>query len=567
MKINYDKIKVIHDIPPVQPKNHYVVFDVELFGAEKHLLHRPTGKFACVSVTVDEKTCYLLTDESQVAPTLENCKDAIWVASNLPFDLRHLRRWSDIKPRKKVYCIETIERILWANWYKDFSVVNTARRYCEIVLDKEPVKDFYDATELNNRLIEYAVTDGIVEYRILQEQLKVLHKNPWAYKTWMEIDMLAMWAYLDFYGFRVDADEWYRMADEAVIRYEETKDSFPFNPNSSKAQVQPWFRKHGAKVTSADIATMEKLSTHKKPEVADMAKRMLEYAKMKKPATTYGRSFIDGYLEEVDGVQVIFPDYNLSRAITGRESSRLHNIPARENPEYRKPWIARPGNKLIVADWSAQEARAHAFYTQDPTLIQIFVEDKDVYTETVNLMYDLQIDKSDPKRNEIGKPSFLGATYGQTKFGLMEKYGLTEEEAEDMQDRFFKVFPGSKAWCDKQRKKNNYVETAMGRRCWLNPYLEGDNERNALNSPHQGLGADMKKKALAAIYFNWNFPCPFGVVHENHDEIVLDVPEELAEEIAQYVEHWMVKVGEDMCPGIPFKADAHIGDSWYDAKG
>lgn len=565
MKINYSDITVIFDVPPPQPKNKYVVFDVEIFGAEKHLLHRHTGRFACLSVTVDENTCYLLTDESQVAPALENCKDAIWVASNLPFDLRHLRRWSDIKPRKKVYCIETIERILWANWYKDFSVTNTARRYCEIVLDKEPVKEFQEATELNDRLIEYAVTDGIVEYRILQEQLKVLQKNSWAYKIWMEVDMPAMWAYLDFYGFRIDVDEWYRMADEAIIRYAETKDSFPFNPNSSVAQVQPWFRERGARLTSANIATMEKLSTHKNPEVADMAKRMLEYAKMKKPATTYGRSFIDGYLEEVDGVQVIFPDYNLSRAITGRESSRLHNIPSRENPEYRKPWIARPGNKLIVADYSSCEPRIHAYLTQDENLIAAFNSGEDIYIKTAELLYGEKIDKHDPMRSRM-KTAFLAVTYGQTVQGMAEKENISVEEAEDLQDRFFSTFPKSKSWCDKQRKKTTYVETPMGRRCWMNPYREADNERNSLNSPHQGGAADMMKLALSKMYFGWHFDCPFGVVHSVHDEVILDVKAELADEIAKFVEQCMVDAGKAVTPGVPHAATARVVNNWLEGK-
>ena len=101
MKLNYENVDVIKDIPPVQPKNSYVVLDVELFGAEKKLLHRPTGRFACVTVTTDENTCYLLDKEKQLAPALENIKDCVWVASNLPFDLRHMLRWAEIKPRQK----------------------------------------------------------------------------------------------------------------------------------------------------------------------------------------------------------------------------------------------------------------------------------------------------------------------------------------------------------------------------------------------------------------------------------------------------------------------------------
>ena len=567
MKLNYEDIDVRKEIPPVQPKNSYVVLDVELFGTEKKLLHRPTGKFAALTVTVDEKTVYLLTDESQVAPALENIKDSIWVASNLPFDLRHLRRWAKIPPRKKVYCIETIERILFANYYKLFSMANMARRYCGLLIEKDPVKEFQNATELTPELEEYSVKDGVAEWMILQEQLKVVQKNPWAFKTWMNTDMPAMWSYLNFYGFRVDVPAWQELYEFNLEESTRLKESFDFNPNSPQ-QVKKYLVANGfPRLPSTGANVLPKwIKKYPNTKAAEVAEEILWYRKIDKRRSTYGMNFIEPYLEWRDGVQVIFPDYNLSRAITGRESSRLHNIPQREAPEYRKPWIPRPGNKLIVADWSAQEARGHAYYTQDEALLRIFRGDDDVYAETVNLMYQLNIDKDDPKRNDIGKPSFLGATYGQTPEGLAEKEGIPLEEAIDMQERFWKVFPGSAKWCEEQRKKTTYVETADGRRCWLNPYREADNERNALNSPHQGLGADMKKKALAAIYFNWKFDCPFGVVHENHDEIVLDVPEHLAPEVATYVQYWIEKVGNEMTPGVSHVAQAKVVDNWLEGK-
>ena len=61
MKLKYEDVNVIKDVPPVTSKNDYVVIDVELFGAEEKLLHRPTtGKFACITMTTSEDTCYLL---------------------------------------------------------------------------------------------------------------------------------------------------------------------------------------------------------------------------------------------------------------------------------------------------------------------------------------------------------------------------------------------------------------------------------------------------------------------------------------------------------------------------
>jgi len=564
MKIHID------EIPLAQPDNTFVSLDVELFGAEGHRLHRPTGRFACLTLCPDGENVYLLTDENLVDIALGRVDNCVWVFHNAQFDLQHLRRWSDIQPRKKLWCTMTIEQLLWSGYYDRFYLKDLVRRYLGQYLEKEARESFSDAQELTPELIHYAATDAVVTWKVLQEQRKEVQKRPDVWKLWKKIDGPSTWAYLDFMGFRIDVEAWKQLAEYNRKRYDETKASFPFNPNSSPKQVQPWFREHGVKgVRSADKNALRKyMFNAPNQEVYDMAKRLLEYSAMKSPATTYGMSFIDKHLEEENDYYVIKAGYRVVGASTGRNSCsnpNMQNIPIRENPEFRKPWIARPGNKLIAVDQSAQEAREHAFFTQDKTLMKIFKDELDVYTEAYNLMYQASIVKSDPLRSDIGKPSFLAATYGQTPFGISEKYGMSVEDAEDMQDRFWNAFPGSRIWCDQQKSKMDYVESAWGRRFWCNVY-NNKRERNNLNHPHQATAADMMKLSIVKIHQNWNFDCPYGVVAVIHDELILDVPEELAPDVATFVSNTMVEVAEEMCPGIPFVANAKIVDNWLEGK-
>jgi DNA polymerase I-like protein with 3'-5' exonuclease and polymerase domains len=74
------------------------------------------------------------------------------------------------------------------------------------------------------------------------------------------------------------------------------------------------------------------------------------------------------------------------------------------------------------------------------------------------------------------------------------------------------------------------------------------------------------KLSISKIHQNWNFDCPYGAVAPIHDELILDVKEELAPEIAEFVSNTMVEVAENMCPGIPFVANAVICDSWLEGK-
>jgi DNA polymerase-1 len=242
----------------------------------------------------------------------------------------------------------------------------------------------------------------------------------------------------------------------------------------------------------------------------------------------------------------------------------MQNIPIRKHPHYRRPWIARPGNKLIVADWSAQEARIHAYLTQDEQLLDIFLSGKDPYIETARRVYGKEITKDDPYRDTM-KASFLGATYGQTPYGLEIEYGIPLNEGEELFYTFWEGFPQSAEWCDGQRRKKKYVESVMGRRLWVNPY-NNQHEKNNLNHPHQSTAADMMKLAIVTLHKNWKHGCPFGVVAPIHDEIILDVPEEFAEDIAEFVSTTMVEVAEKMCPGVPFEADAKIVDNWLEGK-
>lgn len=101
----------------------------------------------------------------------------------------------------------------------------------------------------------------------------------------------------------------------------------------------------------------------------------------------------------------------------------------------------------------------------------------------------------------------------------------------------------------------------------MNPY-SGQCERNALNNPHQGLGADMMKKSIGILHQEWKpeWSIPFGVVGQIHDEMILDVPEQLAEEIGKFASDIMERVGNEMTPGVSHKAGYTVCNNWLEGK-
>lgn len=94
-------------------------------------------------------------------------------------------------------------------------------------------------------------------------------------------------------------------------------------------------------------------------------------------------------------------------------------------------------------------------------------------------------------------------------------------------------------------------------------------QRLCLNSPVQTRGAHQLKLALCLI-FEWILENGYiniiKICNAVHDEIVLECPEDLAEIAKNAVETFMKQAGDHYLEKLPIKADATIGDSWWEAK-
>ena len=238
----------------------------------------------------------------------------------------------------------------------------------------------------------------------------------------------------------------------------------------------------------------------------------------------------------------------------------LHQVPSRGTKIFREKFIARPGCKLIVADYSQQEVVILAYVTGDGRLIEVCTSGKDIYIKMAKMMYEKDIEKSDPIRARM-KAVVLGIDYGMTEYGLARKEGISKKEAAEVIFKFRDTFTVVADYLDRMEHEKTLVYTVAGRKYHLNP-VSGQCYRNALNSPIQGTAADMIKKAIVAIRKGWRWACEFGIVNVVHDEIVLDVPDEFADEIKDFVQKTMVRVANEMCPGLIFKVDAKICMNW-----
>jgi len=445
MNIIIDDLSLLNPLP-----NQWVAIDLEIFtkkGDVNHL-HRPhTGQFACLSVCYDDTNVFVYTNSDYVSPILEKLESCVWVFQNGKFDITHLRRWATIKPRKKYFDTMFIERILYNGLYDSFSLKALARRYLGIELSKEARETFEGATELTREQIEYAAIDPFVTLKIAKKQKKLMDKDD--IYIWSEIDRPALWAFLDFQGFAIDVDRWIALAEHNKSKRDEIDAQLPINPRSPQ-QVVAYLSKRGFKgLKNAQAETIEK-ALRKFPDVeaSPTAQLILDSKWYSTLSSKYGFNFIRDYLEHDNGIPVIYTDYDINRAETGRTASSdpaMQNIPVRKTKEYRYCFVARPGNQIIIADYSAQEPRLTALITKDEHLTNIFKSGKDVYIEAAKEVFGKTITKGSIERNRM-KSVFLGMDYGMSKYGLANKENISLDEAEELIERTMTIFPDVREW-------------------------------------------------------------------------------------------------------------------------
>jgi len=313
---------------------------------------------------------------------------------------------------------------------------------------------------------------------------------------------------------------------------------------------------------------------------------ILEYQDLNKLMTTYVTPYTGGMVErETNGKKKLVEkksllingrahtNFKAHGAETGRFSSsepNLQNIPS--SGDYgkliRNLFVAPPGYKLVVADYSQIEPRVIASLSNEPVLIDNYLSGGDIYTTIGDTM---GVDR------KAGKVLVLAISYGVGPDKIASSIGCTVEEAKTLLNNFEKKFQaipkykGKVIRLAKQVGKIPYVETLFGRRRYIpelnaTGYAElGRAERQAFNTMIQGSAADIMKLALVRAHSCFKDEPDINVILTVHDELVTITPEDRAEETAEAIRASMegVKIKEII---VPLIADVKIVDKWGEAK-
>ena len=121
----------------------------------------------------------------------------------------------------------------------------------------------------------------------------------------------------------------------------------------------------------------------------------------------------------------------------------------------RAAFVAAPGNRFLVADFSAIEARVIAWLAGEQWVLDLFKSGGDIYCETGSRMFGQEVKKHSPLRQRA-KVAVLACGYqggvGALKAMGGEKLGLTEDEMASIVDAWRKANPRiAQMWWDVNR--------------------------------------------------------------------------------------------------------------------
>ncbi len=267
--------------------------------------------------------------------------------------------------------------------------------------------------------------------------------------------------------------------------------------------------------------------------------------------------FFDQWREWMCDCGRIHPYYNVLAAsserdddsggtVTGRRSCDKPNAQQIPRKGMMRGCIAAPpGYVFLEVDYSQLEVRIMAWLSEDETLLDVYERGGDVYIHFASIRYGIPEAEITKAQRQSAKPFVLGLIYGMQARSF-RKYAhsmfgieMTDAEAEEGHALFFRTYPGVLRFHEQQKMvvaRDLQVMSPTGRIRHLVNILSLDKwerlkaERQSINSPDQGTGADMTLAAMIDMMGLGGFP-EGRLLPEDEVRIVGDVHDALLFEL------------------------------------
>ena len=332
--------------------------------------------------------------------------------------------------------------------------------------------------------------------------------------------------------------------------------------------------KKGSLATNAKILEDLALTGHKFPNL------ILEWRQVSKLKSTYTDALQEHISKKTKRVHTSFL---LAATNTGRLASsdpNLQNIPIKtlDGKEIRKAFIAEKNNILISADYNQIEMRILADMADVKELKKAFRNNQDIHTLTASQVFNVPINKVNEEFRRKAKAINFGIIYGITQYGLAKQISVSNQEALDFINSYFKKFPEIKDYMNSTIntcRKQGYVSNIFGRRIHLrgindkNFSVRSFQERAAINAPIQGSAADIIRLAMIKIdkILEQDKTNNTKMLLQIHDELIFECLKKDEVQIKKIIKEAMISVSssEYHMFSVPLEVSINSGDNWGEA--
>ena len=330
--------------------------------------------------------------------------------------------------------------------------------------------------------------------------------------------------------------------------------------------------KKGSLATSAKILEDLASTGHRFPNL------VLEWRQVSKLKSTYTDALQDHINKDTNRVHTSFL---LAATNTGRLASsdpNLQNIPIKtsDGKEIRKAFVAEKDNILISADYNQIEMRILADMADVKELKKAFKENQDIHNLTASQVFNLPMNKVSEDQRRKAKAINFGIIYGITQYGLAKQISVSNDDAQQFINSYFKKFPEIKDYMQttvKICRKQGFVTNIFGRRIHLrgindkNFSVRSFQERAAINAPIQGSAADIIRLAMIKIDNTLEQNQMAKMLLQIHDELIFECSRKDENKVKKLIKDAMVSVSssEHHMFSIPLEVSINSGNNWGEA--
>ncbi|MEN8237061.1 MAG: DNA polymerase I [Pseudomonadota bacterium] len=419
---------------------------------------------------------------------------------------------------------------------------------------------------------------SILAPRLVKESAKSVYET-------LERPMVGILTQMEAHGICVDARQLKSLSHDFSRRLGELEQEIhqivgrSFNVGSPKQLGEILFDemklpggkkgKTGAYSTGAEVLETLASLGHELPN------KVLDWRQLAKLKSTY----TDSLIKQINpSTRRVHTSYAMTVTSTGRLSSskpNLQNIPIRstEGLKIRRAFVADPGHQLMSFDYSQIELRIFAHMANIESLRQAFLRGADIHTQAASEIFHVTPEEVDANMRSRAKILNFGIIYGISAVGLARQLRIPKAEAAEHIEHYLERYPGIPIYMEQtkaQARKQGYVSTLFGRRCYIpeildkNPARRGFAERQAINAPLQGTASDIIKHAMVRIPNALEDQgLKARMLLQVHDELIFEVPEQEIEATQNIVKKIMEQAA---FLDVPLTVDIGVGPNWADAK-